>query len=100
MGPIRRRAPPDGAPTTFDSEYDMLKWAVILALVALAAGVVGFAGLAAGVVGIAGLAAGVVGSSGLTVGAAGVAKMLFLLFMLAFVAVVMTIVLGMNDAEP
>ena len=46
----------------------MLKWALIFALISVAAGVLGFSGVAAG--------------------AAGIAKILFVLFLVAFVAVV------------
>ena len=58
----------------FVQENDMLKWAVIFAVIALVAGIFGFTGIAAG--------------------AAGIAKILFVVFLVLFVAVLLFALLG------
>ena len=55
-------------------EKQMLKWALIFAIVALVAGALGFTGVAAG--------------------AAGIAKILFVVFLVLFVAVLLFALLG------
>jgi uncharacterized membrane protein YtjA (UPF0391 family) len=55
-------------------ESQMLKWAVIFAIIALVAGMFGFTGIAAG--------------------AAGIAKILFVVFLVLFVAVLLFALLG------
>ena len=70
----------DGGPLTPDLERAMLKWAVTFAMIAVIAGVFGFGGLSSG--------------------GAGVAKLLFALFLLAFVGVVTLILLSATRQRP
>lgn len=71
--------PANGDVSTVEQELDMLKWALMFALISLVAGVLGFSGIAAG--------------------AAGIAKVLFVLFLIAFVVVVAMILLGVSAAR-
>jgi uncharacterized membrane protein YtjA (UPF0391 family) len=64
------------ASTFTEQENDMLKWALIFAVIAAVAGVLGFGGVAAG--------------------AAGIAKVLFVLFLVAFFVVLGLIAFGVN----
>jgi uncharacterized membrane protein YtjA (UPF0391 family) len=72
----RRSLPPEAG---FVQENDMLKWAVIFAVIALVAGLFGFTGIAAG--------------------AAGIAKILFVVFLVLFVAVLLFALLGAKSAS-
>jgi uncharacterized membrane protein YtjA (UPF0391 family) len=84
MGPQRRTAysgvietatqHPSGDSGSPNGVREMLKWAVIFAVIALIAGGLGFSGVAAG--------------------AAGVAKILFVVFLVLFVAVLLFALLG------
>jgi uncharacterized membrane protein YtjA (UPF0391 family) len=60
-------------------ENEMLKWALIFAVIALVAGLFGFTGIAAG--------------------AAGIAKILFMVFLVLFVVVVLLALLGIGAAS-
>lgn len=73
----RAATPADTDSSAFTTqENNMLKWALIFALIAVLAGMLGFSGVAAG--------------------AAGIAKVLFVFFLVAFFVVLGLIAFGVN----